>query len=387
MRHRSGWKAILAVLSVILLTITQTYATSLEDAEKDKEQAQENKNNAEQIRDSLANSKSELEAYVAQLDLQLAETQAEIESLHTQREELETEIEIKQQELVAAKEEEKQQYADMCARIQFMYENDATNYADAIFTSESMNDILNQPEYVSAMANYDYNMLDLLVAARERIANDELLLQVDLEAVEKLTSDAEEKENEISALIEEKSKSIAEYEDQIARQEKLIAQYDAELQAAAARIAELEAAAAQNAEFVPYSGGALLWPCPSSTRITSYFGYRTPDGGYVNANHKGVDIGAPTGTPAIAAASGVVVIARYSNSAGNWVVISHGNGLYTMYMHASQLCVSEGQYVNAGDTILLVGTTGWSTGPHLHFGVGIGGYLSANAVDPLSYFQ
>ena len=387
MRHRSIWKAATAFAIVLLLTITQTYATALEDAEKDKEAAEENKNNAEQIRDSLANSKSELETYVAQLDLQLAQVQEEIEELHTQKDDLETEIEIKQQELVQAKADEKQQYADMCARIRFMYENNATSYADAIFTSESMNDILNQPEYVSAMASYDYDMLDQLVTTREKIANDEILLQVDLEAVEKLTVDAETKESQISTLIDEKSKIISEYEDQIARQEKLIEQYDAELEAAAARIAQLEAEAAQNSEFVPYSGGALLWPCPSSTRITSYFGYRTPEGGYVNANHKGVDIGAPTGTPAIAAASGVVVIARYSNSAGNWVVISHGNGLYTMYMHASQLCVTEGQYVNAGDTVLLVGSTGWSTGPHLHFGVGIGGYLSANAVDPLTYFQ
>ncbi|MBR1567510.1 MAG: peptidoglycan DD-metalloendopeptidase family protein [Lachnospiraceae bacterium] len=386
-RYRRGWKTITSLIVVILLTVTQTYATSMEDAEKDKEQAEENKSNAEQIRDSLSNSKSELESYVAQLDLQLTEVQAEIEDLHSQKAELENEIEIKQTELEQAKLDEKQQYADMCARIQFMYENDGTSFADALFTSGSMNDILNQPEYVSAMADYDYNMLDQLVATREQIANDEHLLEIDLEAVENLTSQAEDKENEISTLIDQKSQTIAEYEDQISRQEKLIAQYDAELQAATQRIAELEAAAAQSAEYVPYSGGPLLWPCPSSTRITSYFGYRTPDGGYVNANHKGVDIGAPTGTPAIAAASGVVVIARYSNSAGNWVVISHGNGMYTMYMHASQLCVSEGQYVNAGDTILLVGSTGWSTGPHLHFGVGIGGYLSANAVDPLSYFQ
>ncbi len=297
---------------------------------------------------------------------------------------------MKQTELEEAKKKEQQQYADMCTRIQFLYENSGVSYADVLMSSESMSDMLNQPEYVSAMADYDYSMLEQLVETRQTIANDEQQLQIDLAAVEQMTSEVEAEQTTVNQLIETKSQEVAKYDDQIARQEKVIAEYDAEVQAAAARIAELEEAARkaqERGEFVPYSGGTFVWPCPSSTRITSYFGYRTPDGGYVNANHKGIDIGAPTGTPGVAAASGVVVIARYSASAGNWVVISHGNGLYTMYMHASQLLVSEGQYVNAGDTILLVGSTGWSTGPHLHFGVGVGGYTSAYSVDPLAYFQ
>ena len=295
-----------------------------------------------------------------------------------------------QTELEQAKRDEQQQYADMCTRIQFLYENSGVSYADVLMSSESMSDMLNQPEYVSAMADYDYSMLEQLVATRQKIADDEQQLQINLSAVEQLTAEVEDEQATVNQLIETKSQEVAQYDDQIARQQKVIEECDAEVQAAAARIAELEEAARKaqsRGEFVPYSGGAFVWPCPSSTRITSYFGYRTPDGGYVNANHKGIDIGAPTGTPGVAAASGVVVIARYSASAGNWVVISHGNGLYTMYMHASQLLVSEGQYVNAGDTILLVGSTGWSTGPHLHFGVGVGGYTSAYAVDPLSYFQ
>ena len=374
-----------AVAVLVCLCSTQVYADSMEDAQKDKDEAEENKKSAEDILKELEATKNNLEQYVKELDAELSVIQADIEDLNKQKAELEVDIEKKQQELEQAKIDEQNQYNDMCARIQFMYENGITNYADALLTADSMCEFLNQPEYVSAVAQYDYQMLENLAATREKIANDEVMLQMDLESVEQLKAEAEERENDLNVLIQDKADSISEYEDQIARQQKLVDEYDRELQAAAERIRQLEEQA--SGEFVPYEGGALVWPCPSSRRITSYFGYRTPDGGYVNANHKGVDIGAPTGTPAVAAASGVVVLARYSNSAGNWVVISHGNGLYTMYMHASKLLVSEGQYVNAGDTILLVGSTGWSTGPHLHFGVGIGGYLSANAVDPMSYFQ
>ena len=385
-----NWKHGIKLATVVLMSLilsTQVFAGSLEDAQKDKDDAEKNKNRAEDILSSLEMYRDNLASYVRELDMNLSELQLEIANLNAQREDLEAEIEEKEQELLLAKQEEQEQYADMCMRIRFMYENSTMSYADALLTSESMSDLLNEPEYVSAMADYDYSMLDRLIHTREDIANDEMILQMDLTQIEKMQAQAEANEEALNQLIAEKSKTIEEYEDQITRQEELIAQYDAELQAAAARIAEIEEAARAAQEFVPYSGGALVWPCPSSTRITSYFGYRTPDGGYVNANHKGVDIGAPLGTPVVAAASGVVVIARYSNSAGNWIVLSHGNGLYTMYMHSSQLLVTEGQYVNAGDEIMLVGSTGWSTGPHLHFGVGIDGYLSANAVDPLAYFQ
>ena len=382
-------KTVLALGMVVTIS-TQVYATSMDDAKQDKQNAEDNRENAQQILAGLESSKANIEAYVKKLDSKLADIQTRISNLNDQKANLEGQIETKQTELEQAKRDEQQQYADMCTRIQFLYENSGVSYADVLMSSESMSDMLNQPEYVSAMADYDYSMLEQLVATRQKIADDEQQLQINLSAVEQLTAEVEDEQATVNQLIETKSQEVAQYDDQIARQQKVIEECDAEVQAAAARIAELEEAARKaqsRGEFVPYSGGAFVWPCPSSTRITSYFGYRTPDGGYVNANHKGIDIGAPTGTPGVAAASGVVVIARYSASAGNWVVISHGNGLYTMYMHASQLLVSEGQYVNAGDTILLVGSTGWSTGPHLHFGVGVGGYTSAYAVDPLSYFQ
>lgn len=379
-------KGMLAVAMVCVIS-TQVYASSLDDAQQDKKAAEDNKSDAEEILAGLEKDKNDLEGWITKLDGELSEIQDKIAGLNAEKEDLQGQISDKQAELEIAKANEEKQYANMCARIQFMYENDSVDYAEVLLSAASMSDVLNQSEYASAIADYDYRMLDELIQTREEIANAEQVLQMDLQSVETLTAQVEEEEATTTALIDEKSQKVEEYDDLIERQQKIIDACDAEIQAAAQKIAEIEAAANANGEFVPYSGGALTWPCPSSTRITSYFGYRTPDGGYVNANHKGIDIGAPAGTPAVAAASGVVIISRYSNSAGNWVVISHGNGLYTMYMHGSKLCVTEGQYVNAGDTVLLVGSTGWSTGPHLHFGVGVGGYTSAYSVDPLTYFQ
>ena len=135
----------------------------------------------------------------------------------------------------------------------------------------------------------------------------------------------------------------------------------------------------------------MIWPVASCTRITSYFGYRVdPLTGEVNgtlSNHKGIDIalpgGALEGAPVSAAASGTVIIARKSASAGNWVILYHGNSTYTVYMHLQKIHVSEGQTVRQGQTIGLVGNSGRSTGPHLHFEVTVKGL----SVDPLDFFS
>ena len=100
-----------------------------------------------------------------------------------------------------------------------------------------------------------------------------------------------------------------------------------------------------------------------------------------SSNHKGIDIGASAGADIIAAADGTVTAASYSSAAGNYVMIDHGGGLYTVYMHASSLLVSPGQTVSAGDVIAKVGSTGISTGSHLHFGVSLNGRY----VSPWSY--
>lgn len=400
-------KIILAAAMIFTMT-THVYADSLDDAQQDKQDAENNKSHAEEILEQLETKKGDLSAYISELDGQLSDLQTQIDTLNARKTELEGEIVLKQQELDVAMQEEEKQYAAMCSRIQFMYENNTVNYMDALLSAESMSDVLNEPEYVEAMANYDYNLLNQLIETKEAIAAAEEALQADLEEVEEVAAQVKEEEDTVSALMAAKQEEMEEYNAQIEYQEELVAQYDAEIQAASSQIAAIEAAAAAAAAaansagnsgsagtdgspaastYIPYSGGALTWPVPSSYKLNSGFGRREPDGGVVTANHYGIDIGCPDGTPCVAAAGGVVVLAQYSPTAGNWIIISHGNGLYTIYMHASALYVSAGQYVNAGDTIMLSGATGATQGRHLHFEVRVGGYISSRySVDPMSYY-
>ena len=126
---------------------------------------------------------------------------------------------------------------------------------------------------------------------------------------------------------------------------------------------------------------SFKWPCPSSSRITSNFGDRESPTEGASSNHKGMDIGASTGADIIAAADGEVVIATYSYSAGNYIMIDHGGGVSTVYMHCSQLLVSKGAKVKQGQVIAKVGSTGYSTGPLVLLGMGSGG----SYVNPRNY--
>ena len=170
-----------------------------------------------------------------------------------------------------------------------------------------------------------------------------------------------------------------------------LAELQAAAEAAARKQKEKEAAAAAAKKNSSGSGsagasvvtgnGTFTHPCPGYSRISSTFGYRNAPLAGASTNHKGVDFAAPTGTPIYAAAAGTVTSAGYSGKAGNLIIINHGNGLLTYYMHCNTIFVSAGQKVSKGQNIGQVGTTGNSTGPHLHFQV----MSNGTPVNPMNY--
>lgn len=133
--------------------------------------------------------------------------------------------------------------------------------------------------------------------------------------------------------------------------------------------------------------GMLNNPCPKYVRISSPYGWRThPVLGKVSF-HSGIDMAASTGAPIVAAEDGVVVASSYSGSYGNRIIIQHEGKVWTLYAHASRLIAKEGQEVKRGEEIAKVGSTGRSTGPHLHFEVRVNANLYGNAVNPVPYLD
>jgi len=420
-------------------------ADEIEDKEKEKEETQNKKAEAEEELDQLNTEKSALLDTMEELDAEITSYEDKIRELNSQKNELQTEITVTENSLQTAYIEEANQYDSMKERIQFAYENGDVEYLEVLMSVKNYDSILNQSEYVEKVSEYDQQELEKLAAIEQKIADSKASLEESLTQIQSLKAEAEEEQAALEVVMGEKEDTLAEYNASIAETEYTIeelealeAQQESELAALEAAAAErrkaAEAAAAAAAaattqtititEQVPktvtktvetasgtdatvtetvyetvtktvtvdsggstvstpnsYSGGSFVWPTTGGTTISSYFGPRTSPTAGASSYHKGIDIPCAIGSSVLAAADGVVSYAGYISGGGNCVMIDHGNGLSTVYMHLSGYAASVGDNVTAGQLIAYSGNTGVSTGPHLHFAVRVNG----SYVNPLSY--
>ena len=358
---------------------------SLQEAQDEKAQLEKALKEAQSTIEDLKDSKGDIESKVTELNQQLIDISARITDLENQLTAKSEDIQETKDELAGAKEREAQQYADMKVRIQFMYENGQTSYLEALLSSRNISEVLNSADYIAQIQSYDRQKLTEYQDTVESIVNLEAQLEQEYTDLEALKSTVESNKATVAAMMRQKESELADISGDIEDAQSDADYYAAEIQAQEELIAAIKRAEAEKAaagvEEHPYTGGAFRWPCPSSTRVTSDYGTRVSPMSGASSNHKGIDIGASAGADIIAAADGTVTAASYSSAAGNYVMIDHGGGLYTVYMHASSLLVSPGQTVSAGDVIAKVGSTGISTGSHLHFGVSLNG----SYVSPWSY--
>lgn len=400
--------ALLSLLCPFLLRVQAATVTEesikekeaqIEQAKQEQSDVQSSISDLQSMKDSLESKKANLQEYVTQLDAQLTEIQNNIDSLNEQITQKEADIEETAQELEEAEQTQEEQYESMKARCQFIYEKGDRYELEALLKSASFSDMLNKFIYIQELSKYDDRLLneyreqtELVRTTKEALEEEEKTLSAQKSAVEEEQANAE-------ALMAEKKEQLAATESEIAESAASIEEYQAQLDEQTSTIASLEqsvaadkktleeqkaaeeAARQQAQQGTVYSGGVFTWPCPSYSYISSEYGYRVHPIYGRTIFHSGLDMAASYGAPILAAASGTVVAASYDYSMGNYVMISHGGGLYTIYMHASALYVSAGQSVSAGQQIAAVGSTGNSTGPHLHFSV----RLNGSYVNPWSY--
>lgn len=363
----------------------------IEAAKKEVSGLKSSKTDIEKLKKELEQSKNDLTAYVTQLDQQLSVIQDKIKQYNTLITEKEKEIEETSLELEEAVRQQEEQYEAMKKRIKFMYEKGDTFYLELLLTSGGFADMTNKADYIESLSRYDRNKLEEYVATKELVQ----LCKEELEAEKEVLAEAkiavEEEEASVSALIDEKEQQIKTVTSDISTKEAAIKEYEAMIAQENAEIAALEKAVAEerarleaeNAQARIYNGGMFAWPCPGYKRISDEYGNRMHPILGIQKFHNGLDMAAPGGTPILAAYDGDVVGAAYNNSMGNYIMIDHGSGLYTIYMHCSALYVSKGQTVTKGQNIAAVGSTGRSTGNHLHFSV----RLNGNYVNPWNYLK
>lgn len=434
-----------AVLLVLLPMKPEEFQAITEDdvkraereLEEAKEQAQELENQLNDLNNDISDTKSyinEVDGWISDVTLQIYNLnqsidakQAEIDAKQAQIDETLAAIEavkanIAQTEinLADAQQTEADQYDSMKLRIQYMYENGDESFLDILFSSDSMVDFLNNAEYISEISKYDRQKLIEYGETKEQVSayltdlenqNSELeaqdaLYETQLAELEeqKAVLDSNKAEQEVlqatyTQLYDSKNRELSNLESEqssteelkrlaeqeVEEQKKFVEEARAQYAAWLAEQARLnqDADAAVAAKLAEINVTGFTWPVPGYNRITSQFGMRIhPILGYEKL-HDGMDIAGAgiNGTPIHAAYGGTVVLAESYWGYGNCVKIDHGGGVVTLYAHASAILVSVGQQVNAGDTIALVGSTGNSTAPHLHFSIIIKGEF----VNPQDY--
>lgn len=366
---------------------TTVKAMTKDEAEKQKEEAKDNEDSAKDILNSMEEQQNKIVQEVADLDAQAIAIQTEITKKQDEADELEKNIKETKKQLKEAQKAQDNQYEAMKQRIQYLYEEGDEEYVDALVTSISFTDLLNKSEYIDQISEYDQKQLTRLIKNKDSIAQYEKDLESDLRQVESIKTDLEADNEKLQELIEKKQEDINRYADDIDAQKSLMAKFTAQREEAERRIAEIarqemnRARANGGGVYTPDGkvydtskyAGRFMWPVSTGGVITDEFGYRDAPTAGASTYHQGLDIGCDYGTDIVAADDGTVVMAGYNGGAGNMVMISHGEGICTVYMHNSQLCVNVGEKVVKGQVIAKAGSTGVSTGPHCHFGVSIDG--------------
>lgn len=401
---------------VVSTLVVPVHASPIKDAKDKKQAIQENKSEAEADVKALQKEQQALKKSIEALDKKMQKLDERFYALSEELKQANIDLKQIQTELEQAKEDEKIQYATMKKRIKYMYEHGETGYLEVIFQADSLSELLNRTEYVAKISEYDHNMLERLKAVRQKIAKAEKKQEEEIVKVTKLKAKVKEQKEEVEKLAKQKQSQMKQYEANIKKKKSLIASYEKQLDAQDALIEKLEEEARRKAREEEerrrreqqqqqqsqnhssnnpssndsndshenrYTGGAFSWPCPASHTVTSQYGYRIHPIIGTRKLHNGIDIGASYGSSIVAASGGTVISASYNGSMGNYVMIDHGSGITTVYMHCSRLSVSSGQKVSKGQQIANVGSTGMSTGPHLHFSV----MKNGSYVSPWNYLN
>ena len=411
--------AVLMILSVLAYVIS-AYANAVTQQQiqtlKDQKAEITQKKNEVSVRIAgLQQQQASVLEQKAALDEQNELTRQEIDLINHQIELYESMIKTKEAELDRAVEAEETQMLAYRTHMRAMEENGLISYIEILFQSKSFADLLSRLSDISDIMNADKRLEEECVSARERVqtvkaeyegtkaeyeaSKVELLeikrqLEADVEAAYKRIADLdadigaayeeytanEKAEAEFQAEIDELMEKLRqqEEEERRRREEALRLQQQQQQQTGSSTVTVPAAPTVVTAAV-----GNFIWPYPQNNYVSSGDGMRFHPIFKENRMHSGVDIGGSSGQQIVAIAAGTVSVATNNSSYGNYVMINHGNGTASLYAHMESLNVSAGQTVTQGQTVGYCGSTGWATGPHLHFEIRVNGATT----DPLAYYS
>ncbi len=378
-------KRILAVLMAVIFVLPfavdfnndaliKVSAASVQDkinqASKEKQEALDKIKEAEKQKDDVI---AQSDALEREIDIIQTEIYAIDDIIAT----ADAEILEKEEEIARIQGEIDIQDEKFKETLRAMDETSTISYIDLIFSSKSFSELLINIETINEITEHDMSIIDEMTRLKTEVENAKAEIEAKKKEQEEARSIAADKQSQLALKVKEK-------ENLAKALEKDIEKYKQVYEEARRQEESLKSSLNYSSSTSEYLGsGQFCWPAPSYTRISSPYGYRLHPIYQTQKFHSGVDLAAPGGSNILAAENGKVISAGWNGGYGNCLVVDHGGGISTLYAHASKLCVSKGDYVTKGQVIAKVGTTGNSTGNHLHFEVLING----KTTNPMSYIQ
>lgn len=361
----------------IASSLTEQQSELNEKIDEATEQQQAVQDEKESVLDEIQDIEDQILSYeneIADLENQIAELESNIEEKTAELEKLEAEYNKKDEEL-----QEKLVYIQKYGQI---------SYLDVLLGSDSFMDFLSNSYIVSELTDADNKLMEELSNTQKEVEKTKNELEEEKTNLDNSKKTVEAKNKQLSISREAKQEKVASLSDEEKSIQNDIDEYKAELKRIDEEIRRKAEEAKNDGIYVGDFTGTLSWPLSKNSanynNITSYFGGREQPVPGASTNHRGIDIGVSIGTPVYAAADGYVLSVSYSSARGLYVLIKHGDNLYTRYQHLSSASVSAGQYVSRGQQIARSGNTGIGSGPHLHFEVLTQPYYGYE-VNPLNY--
>ena len=367
------------ICSILICAISfVSYAADLNELQNQKNDIQSQLDESNNQLSDINNELSDNLKQIQKLDESIQSTQESLDKLKNEITVKEKEIQQKQEELDIITKKYDTQKELLDARLVAMYETENTNYLDVVLGSNSISDFISSYYLISELASYDVDLLELVENQRKEIEQKNLELNAQKSKLEQEKASQQKTQIALS-----NTKLLRQnYIDKLSQEEQelqaKIDEYNNQINEIESEIKKLALTVSFGED---YRGGTMQWPINGHYTITSNYGMRTHPITGIYKLHTGVDISATIGDDFTAMADGIVVKAEYNSAYGNMVIIDHGGGVQTLYAHGSQIIAQVGQEVKAGDVVLKVGSTGYSTGPHAHFEVRVNG----NPVNPLDY--
>lgn len=361
-------------LSIIFTMAFQAFAL---DITRDKEKLNEVNQKINEVSKDLKKNEKEQKEVISELNILEANIQKlESELANIDGEIVKTKGQIKEtkNDLKNAENNIENKNNVLNSRLRVMYKNGEVGYIEVLLDSENFTELMTRLDMVKKILEHDVNLLKYLKDQRDIIKEKKNALEIQNSQLVSLMNSMKSKQ---SKLVVSRGK-LSRVKEELKKDHKALESQEDALTRLANKISE-EIRRKQSSK--KYVGGKMSWPAPGYTRITSPYGYRIHPILKTKKLHTGIDIGISLGKPIVAAQSGKVIHAGWLGGYGKVVMIDHGGGIVTLYAHNSKLVVKEGQEVQRGQTISKCGSTGMSTGPHLHFEVRKNGKY----VDPLGY--